>query len=296
LLARYRQGGHHYHPSDDERDCCDHGKRYKDAEQEKLLGVAFEKGEEPDECEGGEDKFLDAMTTNGYGRGRSVFAGFDLLVSATRDGADSLAARTLLAGLALSLPENLPPRLGGVVPIKLALKNQGVMTDASATVSIGQGASVIDAGGGIVKATPLGETVTWSVNLQAGEERELVFYLHLPGVAGNVALQASVSVSAGGVSRVVAQSELTLTVAAVASLDALAARADALSAALPANKNALRQAASAIQKAAKASTIEKSVDHVLHATEELLGLTHSDIVALRVDLDEWLRYTQMLVN
>jgi hypothetical protein len=296
LLARYRQGGHHYHPSDDERDCCDHGKRYKDAEQEKLLGVAFEKGEEPDECEGGEDKFLDAMTTNGYGRGRSVFAGFDLLVSATRDGADSLAAKTLLAGLALSLPENLPPRLGGVVPIKLVLKNQGVMTDASATVSIGQGASVIDAGGGIVKATPLGQTVTWSVNLQAGEERELVFYLHLPGVAGNLALQASVSVSAGGVSRVVAQSELTLTVAAVALLDALAVRADALSAALPANKNALRQAASAIQKAAKASTIEKSVDHVLRATEELLGLTHPDIVALRVDLDEWLRYTQMLVN
>ncbi len=292
LLARYRLGGPHYYPGPDERDCCDQGKRYQDADYEKLLGVSFEKGTEPNECEGGDDQYLDAITTNGYGRGRSVFAGFDLLVSATRDGAHSLASQTLLAALDLTEPQPLRARLGAVLPIKLLLKNRGVATTATATIALPQGTSVVDAGGGTVKATPPTQSVSWSVPLQANEEKELLFYLRLPGIVGSVPLHATISVANG----VITQTDLTLYIESIASLDGLAARASAMSASLPAYRNTLKEVAADIQKASQASTIDKSITDALRATERLLGLNDPALVALRIDLDEWLRYTLMLVN
>lgn len=246
-----------------------------------------------EDCGRTPDAFIDAITLNAYGYGKAAFAGFDLLADATRDGADSVAAKTLLAALDVTHPAPLAARVGAVLPIKLTLLNQGIATTATVAVALPDTVSVIDAGGGTVNNT-VPRSIAWTVNLAVAEEKTLTFYVRLPDAVGTVTLNAAVI--AGPNQKLITQTSLTLTAAAPPSLDASLARAQALSAANPAYRRALNDAADDVKKAIAARTLDKAIAYVLKATDDLLGIADADIAALRRDLDEWLRYSEMLVN
>lgn len=249
-----------------------------------------------DECHGRPDTYIDAVTLNLYGYGKSLFAGFDLLAQATQDGSDSLAAKVLLASLEVTHPRPLKPALGGILPVKLVLENQGVATTAIVSTTIPAGATVVEGGGGTVTTGPAGQTISWTLDLEVDEEKTLVFYLRLPASEGSLLLQTAVGAAPGGVYRLITQAELLLTVEAIASLEDLLAQAQALAVAQPANAKALRAAAADIEKALNARTLEKAIEHVLEASDALLGLEDPAIVELRSQLGEWLRYTWMLMG
>lgn len=273
---------------DDRDDCHDQDKRYaaKTSNEER-------KDNDEDECEGQPQRYLDAVTLNYYGKGRAFFAGFDLLAQATRDGADSLAAKVFASGLALTAP--IPKaELGGVLPIKLTLKNQGIATSANVTVTVPAGASVFNAGGGTTAVAVQAQTISWTVNLAVSEEKDLVFYVRMPSVEGAVTLTAVVT--AGTNARVVAQTSLPLTVPPVSSLDALLSQARSLSSAATNYQRAAKSAAEDLDEAVKARTLDRAITNALRATDDLLGVTDPAVIALRVAIDEWLRYTLMLMN
>jgi len=251
---------------------------------------------EGDACAGNPAAYLDAITFNNYGTGRVLFAGFDLLATATQYGPESLAARTLLAALALTHPTPLVSTLGGVLPIDLKLTNQGVATPIGVTVSVPPAVQVTDAGGGQLDNTQAGQTITWTRSLAVGEELTLRFFIRLPMSAATVSLHATVTAGQGANTRLAAETDLALTVNPIASLDDLAASANALRTQFPAHDNALKAAAANIGKAIKANSLDKALDFALKATDDLLGITEPEIGELRRGIDAWLRDTLMLLN
>lgn len=284
-LATYQLSGSSRSSSYDCRDEDDDG--YKEDRDHKYTN---------DDCHGQPDTYIDAITLNAYGYGKALVAGFDLLAQATKDGDGSIAAQALLAALDVTHPKPLTARLGGVLPIKLTLQNQGIATSANVSVSTPGGTLVADAVGGVVESTGTGQTISWTVSLGVGEEKNLVFYVRLPGTEASVTLHAGVSVVIGGTTRTVAQTDLTLSVTALAPLDDILAQANALGGTLPTYRYALKAAGEDIDRAIKARNLAMATSSLLNATSDLLGIAEPAIVELRRSLDEWLRYNLMLLD
>lgn len=284
-LATYRLGSTAIMTGSDD-DCRD--------EDRMSLGTArsgSQPGGDHDECEGQPDAYLDAITRNDYGRGRSVFAGFDLLATAARDGDASLAAKLLLNALTLVQPA-LHPAVGGVLPIDIVLTNQGVATPARITVTLPAGTQVIDAGDAQQQPGPNPQetTLVWLSELALAEEERHTFYLRLPDVATSLILQAVVEAPVGAKYNVFASPVLTLSTAPVDALDDIVTDLRALIPGHP-EGTALRLAAQDLERAIRSQTIERAVSDALRATDRLLGITQPEVTALRVRIDEWIRYT-----
>ncbi len=261
----------------DDDDCRDH-----DVAQ---LGTSNISDDDQDECHGHPEQYIDAITLNAYGHGRSGFAGFDLLATATRDGPTSLAADTLRKLLDHVAPATVATGPGGVVPLELALKNQGVAVSVTATVPMPAGMQVMDPGTG----TLTGTTVTWSLNLAAGEEKTLRLWVRLPDLDGPVTLSAHVTAAAGS-AQLVYRPTLTLNVAQPPELGSLKAQLDVLIQANHPDKKALTKASNALDQALKNITPAPAIKHALKATDALLALTDPAVVELRAGIDTWLQW------
>jgi len=243
-----------------------------------------------DECDGQPNRYLDAITLNRYGSGKALFAGFDLLAEATQEGAGSLAAQALLAGLTVTQPP-VQAQLGGVVPVKLTLKNQGIATSATAIVMVPNATTIVDAGGGTVIAGTQGQAILWTVNLALAEQKDLTFYLRLPVATGAITIDATVRAGAN----VVAPATLAVDSPGIASLNDLYNQAQAL-ASQTSHQPALIKAADHLGKAIDEHRLDQTLLEALAATDALLGITDADVQALRSGIDRWLRYASMLLE
>jgi hypothetical protein len=273
------------HDEDDAPDCCDLGRRHEALAQ----GLSVNHREEPDECGGHPDRYLDAATLNAYGKGKGAFVGFDLLAAAAREGANSLSAQTLKALLEAVAPTALPPTAGSVQPLELTVTNRGIATTATATVTLPAGVTVLDAPAGQVST----DTLTFTNTLAAGEEQTFTFWVKLPGTAGPITFNATVT--AGNPPTPKATATYTLEVQ-IPDLAQLKVRLAALSASTPEERRALKRALEELDRAYHNFYPQKAIEHVLTATEALAHLTDPAATALRVELGEWIRYAWAVIQ
>jgi hypothetical protein len=267
-------------------DCRDDSESYRRAATDKSSQSEGEANR--DECEGSPQNYLDAVTLNSYGLGRSVFTGFDLLAQATRDGAVSLAAQTLLKALDYVQPNPMRLYPGTVVPVDLNLENRGSAVTVQASVTLPVGVRVIDAG----NAQVLGSNLRWALPLAIGETRALTFWIRLPDTSGAVSLQGRVEAAVAGGAPVLAAEPVALLTVEPAVIPAkLITRIDNLLTRLSGQGPALRQARDALKKAENywPDRPEKALTEALRAAEALPGGIDPEIVALHADIAVWIR-------
>lgn len=79
-----------------------------------------------------------ALTQYNYGKGKSVFAGFDLLAQATAavNSGDSGLMQLLMQSIDFVHPDTISPYVGGVVPIQINIQNEGTATAGVVQVMI----------------------------------------------------------------------------------------------------------------------------------------------------------------
>jgi hypothetical protein len=266
----------------DQGDCHDQGIRY-DTE----AGSGNNDGkdhQDDDECGGHPERYLDAVTINSYGKGRSVFAGFDALATATRDGQDSLAANLIAKALDHVNPPELPRGPGAVVPLTLTLTNRGIATPATATISLPPGTTVVDPGSGTTSAN----AIVFNVNLAVGEIQHLTFWVKLPQPSGPVTFQAVVT--APNLAQPAATVSCAVTVVQPESLTSIDDRLTQLIHNSPSNTEALRRAENAVAKALKNFFPQLAIPDLLKASDALLGIDDPAVTNIRLAIDVWIRW------
>lgn len=276
----------------DQDDCHDEGARYDAASTGSEDKNHQEDKDHPDddECGGHPERYLDAVTTNSYGQGRSVFAGFDLLATATRDGQDSLAAKLIAKALKHVNPPELPRGPGAVVSLTLTLTNRGIATPATATISLPAGTTVMDPGTGTASAN----AIVFNVNLVVGEIQHLTFWVKLPQPSGPVTFQAVVT--APQLSQPAATVSYTVTVVQPESLTSIDDRLTQLAHSGSANTTALRRAENDVAKALKNFFPQQAIPDLLKATDALLGIDDPAVTDIRVAIDVWIRWAALYAN
>jgi streptogramin lyase len=228
---------------------------------------------------------VDALTLNSYGRGEAALAGVDLLAMATRDGQTGLAAQTLRALLERVHPETLSTGPGAVVPVQLAVTNEGIAVPVTATVSLPPGVTVVDPGTGVGGA----QGVTFQFPLAVDEVKTVRLWVRLPALSGSVTLGAVVSAGQGS-QVVTVTSTVTLAVVPPEMLGALQSRLDALVRSGHPDAKALAQASRFVAKGLASADPRQGIPDILKATDALAGLTEPRVVDLRVALGVWLRW------
>jgi hypothetical protein len=167
--------------------------------------------DDDDDCGG---RFPDAVTLNRYGLGRAVFAGFDLLATATQDDAPAAVSALLRAALEAVNPKVPLAVPGAVVPIVIDVLNQGNATVARVVVTVPENTQLVDAIGGDIA----GNTVTWDFDLAQSGSVRLDFWLSLPAAPETVTVTAVVSApDSAGVYQ--PRAEASLDIPMVASLE-----------------------------------------------------------------------------
>jgi hypothetical protein len=159
-----------------------------------------------------------AATQYTYGRGKSVYVGYDLLAEATRLGANSAHA-TLLREALVQVSPAVQPRVGGVVPLRLEVRNLGIATPARAELPIPAGVTVVDPGSAEVSPGSL----AWTFPLAAAETKTFTVWVKLPAAGATVAFEAIVK--SGVAPNYLEQARAPLTVSAQARATLAEARA-----------------------------------------------------------------------
>lgn len=255
------------------------------------VGDGSQNGNDPDECAGHPENYLDAATLNAFGHGQAAFTGFDLLATATQAGNGSLSAELLKTLLVRVHPATIRLLPGAGVPVDLHLTNLGNATTATVTLTLPAGVAVLDPGTGSVTPATTGQPglVTWQVSLALKDTPTLHLWLRLPDVPGSVTLNAKVEVTMGGVIKTYAQTSLTLMVEAPPTADALLAQAVSLHGSYPQDGGRLNVAEQHLKNALKAAKPVEAIKQALLATDDLAGATNPAIVELRALIDVWLR-------
>jgi len=254
-----------------------------------------------DDCNTTEGDFSDcqqlltAVTSYDYGRGRSVYAGFDLLANAAMVGSNSASAQLILDALEHVHPALIEESVGSVVPVQLIVNNLGVNTDVRATLTLPDSFKVIDSADATVSTNPAGESVlSWNVLLDANVQATMTVWLRLPTVAGAVNLEATVEGALPGSNdyQLQAQPVLALNVSAAPTT----AEIDTQLANLITNgigeTNLIDQARKSLAKAdgLLPGDPEKAFNEALKAADSLAEAgTHPDINTAHVLLGQWLR-------
>ncbi len=229
-----------------------------------------------------------AVTTNTYGAGRSVFAGFDLLATAARDGNASLAADVLLKAFAYVHPSAITQTAGDVVPIDISLQNQGIATHVTVSLPLPNGTTIIDPGTGTFDNVT--RTLNWSFALAQGEMRTLNFWLELPSGAGTLTMQARIE--ANGL--LLGEASATLAVLAPQDLASIFASIEALLAGdIDAKlRQALEKARHKLQdaEAQLPNDPDKALKEALKATEALASVDSDQAALVRVSVGFWIKW------
>jgi hypothetical protein len=236
---------------------------------------------------GGSGDLRDAVTYHEYGAGKSVYAGFDLLVQATAAGEQSLFTALLLNSLNYIHPASLTPISGAVIPVDIVLTNQGIAAQVKVQLALPAGTTLADAG----TAQVADGVMTWETVLAVGESKTLTFWIKLPAPAGQFTLVAKVFAGVNNQSiSLVAEPNMTLPVNDPESLTSVMNRIDTLLSNQNPNSQSLKQARKFIEKALGNFHPALAIDELLKATDCLLDIADPDVVTVRVAIGQWIRW------
>ncbi len=278
--ATYLLGGP-AHDEDDPEDCSDSSRRYEE-------GQSSKDKDEHDECEGRPERYLDALTLNTYGQGKSALAGMDLLATATRDGEQSLAAQLLLRALTHIHPTAVHVTPRGVTPIVLTLVNQGIATPVRATIALPESVTVVDP----TEASVQGNVLTWNTTLAVNETKTLTVYLRLPDTAGALTLRAQVEAPKGGTYSLIAEPSISINVETSTSIAILRQMIEAAIGQL--SKDQAHDLGGALEHLDHAERYlgtdpSKALHEVLKAADALVRDTSAEVLPIRLEIARWVR-------
>lgn len=214
-----------------------------------------------------------AVTTRRYGRGRSVYLGYDLLAEATLAGSNSLHAQLLLRSLAYIQPDYGQIPAGRVIPLRIRLENEAKPATGQLVLPMPNGATVVDAG----TATANNGVLTWAVDLAQDEDETYTAWVRLPDAGGAVSFVAQLKI--GGSVHATA----TLALSPVATGGLVEARA------LAGPISAFKQVANWLDKAdvaLRAGDAETALSHLAKASDELMKVQHASAGDLRLMIDQ----------
>ncbi|HMN43127.1 MAG TPA: carboxypeptidase regulatory-like domain-containing protein [Povalibacter sp.] len=135
-----------------------------------------------------------AATSYSYGRGKSVYVGYDLLAEATLAGSTSLHAALLRNALVQIAPSDTTRYAGQVVPLRLTVTNRSTATPGRAVLPLPAGVTLIDP----VEAEVVNNALVWTFDLAANAQQTFTAWVRLPDQAGAVNFDAQVQSGGGG--------------------------------------------------------------------------------------------------
>lgn len=234
-----------------------------------------------------------AVTLADYGQGKAIFIGYDVLAEITHLGLDASVnqhADLLINSLNFTAPTTLPQRPGSVVPVQLTLENLGSETPVTATLLWPLGSQLLDS---VPAATTENELATWALDLATNQSSTLTSWA-IPEYVDNSALVvAEVFIGNDTTQDPYQRLELTLQPSDVESLEVIKQDLVALIDA-ETNRYHKRQLKKALHWLKKAEhfydkgRLEKVFTKLLYATNHLKAVDTSDLVALRLRVDELL--------
>lgn len=136
----------------------------------------------------GNADFITAVTHNTYGLGHSAFAGFDLLKQVGDD--DERLEDLLIALLDYVHPEEMPTVVGGVLPVRVLVANEGIAVSTELSLSLSSGTTVMDPDNGVIGVDG---RLIWTNYLPEKESVALEPWLRLPKDPGAVSFDAVVT-------------------------------------------------------------------------------------------------------
>jgi hypothetical protein len=246
---------------------------------------------------------IPSITYTQYGEGKAVFMAYDLLAEATQQGGDvvdNVQANILLSSLAYTMPDTLPQRVNGVVPVVLTLSNQGNATPITATIMWPAGSQPVDT---IPSNGSLEETrITWVESLTTNESVALTSWAIPTYINGQATLSATVDIG-----EIATYQTLALTLNAV-SIETAQSIIDDLGELIHQTSNrhhkrSLKKARHWLSKAAyfynkqnyekyhkkhHKKYHDKALSLLLYATNELKAVTTPEAITMRLRVDELL--------
>lgn len=223
------------------------------------------------------DAFNTAVATHGYGLGKTVYVGYDLLAEATHAGAGSLHAGLLQNSLDYLRPSFASFLAGEVVPLHLTLTNTGIATPGQVQLTLPSGTVLVDPG----TAQVTGQTLTWTFNLAQSQQLGFDTWVKLPSSAGSTTFDASIQTGTAGNFVKYTDALLTLTSVAPPTLAQVIALA---------KSNHSFILVSALLSTAQALENKGCPDvallFLLGSADALIGNTASQAISLRLDIDQ----------
>lgn len=217
-----------------------------------------------------------ALTTLGYGRGKSLYFGYDLLAEAALAGEASLHARQLLQGLSHVQPAYANSPAGRVLPLKITLKNSGQATSGQLLLPMPNGARIVDRD----TASLRNDALAWNYQLSVDEEETFIAWVRLPEAAAAVSFTAQVLI---GSNPPQPHTTATLTLQPQATAGLAAARQ------LAGGAQEFKQVKLWLDKADTAlqrGDADTALDHLTKAADELLKVSHPKAGELRLMIDQ----------
>jgi hypothetical protein len=238
----------------------------------------------------GDDRSSDdtvAVTEQTYGRGRALYAGFDLLAEATAGGDTGLFADLLHRAVDRAHPDRVPMASGVAIPLVLTLENQGMAVSGRVLVGLPAGTELVSAAGATQK--PEG-TMEWNYQLDVGQRAQLHLLAIFP--ADVAVITASVQVTSDA-----SYADYT-TVEHALMLETPPTLEEAINTAkgLASSKKGIdyRKTARELEHASaelNRGRVEKAVHNIVDATHPLKGVQATEAVELRFSIDRLLRET-----
>lgn len=128
-----------------------------------------------------------AATHYEYGDGRSVYVSMDVPMAGAASGDDSLFAQLFTAALAYIHPETIEARTNRVLPLKIALTNEGVATNGRVLLTLPAGVTAVDRSS--AEVLPDG-TLAWGYQLEVSGTLQLPLWVRLAAQSGDVEFRA----------------------------------------------------------------------------------------------------------
>jgi sugar lactone lactonase YvrE len=155
-----------------------------------------------------------AVTTYAYGRGKSVYVGYDILAEATQAGDGSLQASLLRTALEYVKPGFTQNTTSQVVPIRITLTNKGMTTAGQVVLPLPTGVSLVDAG----SAISANNILTWTYSLAVDQTITMDAWVRLPATSGAVVFDAVIKTSNAGAYVDYGHARLTINATSIATL------------------------------------------------------------------------------
>lgn len=228
-----------------------------------------------------------AATIFEFGRGRSVYMGFDTLGNATASGDTSLFA-DLLADALVYINPPIRTKAGDVVELELTLTDKKVAATGQVELTLPAGFTVIDAG---AATSPVSVTLLWTFDLAEGASAQLRLAVRVPDTAGSKTITGLIKVRLAGVLEDYGTLSLPTNVTAVSTLRNAIDLATSLSAIKksPVNYSDILKSLKQVDAELAAGRMLSALKEFLKSTDKLQNAGSVDADRLRAIIDDAIR-------